>query len=52
MNEKDIVEVVRCKDCKNTDGETCQDGGIYCIFHKGWFIKDDYCSYGKRRQGE
>lgn len=39
----DVVEVVRCKDCKFARG-------IGCPFHEA--VRDDendYCSYGKRR---
>ena len=39
----DVVEVVRCKDCKHYAGD-----GMYCaedrIVHD-----DDYCSYGERK---
>lgn len=39
----DVVEVVRCKDCKNYPGCCCHS----C----NWAILDgdDYCSYGERR---
>ena len=48
----DFVEVVRCKDCKHYGrikgllGLRCdlQDNQIWC--------KDDFCSYGERREGE
>lgn len=41
----DVVEVVRCKDCKHW-----QDGGFssYCICD-GFTHSDDYCSYGERK---
>ena len=40
----DVVEVVRCKDCKHW-----QDGGFssYCICD-GFTHSDDFCSYGER----
>lgn len=46
----DVVEVVRCKDCKNlmfSDfyGE-CSKG------YMGIVSPDDYCSYGERKDGE
>ena len=40
----DVVEVVRCKDCKHFIA------GV-CIFNMGmnFCIKDDFCSYGEKR---
>ena len=52
----DVVEVVRCKDCKW--GDTIGSYGCYCQNIKTpWFNdefqiytdKDDFCSYGERR---
>ena len=49
----DVVEVVRCKDCRywRSDGE--------CIMHSNYTInaiygadENDYCSYGEREDGE
>ena len=51
----DVVEVVRCKDCKYLKPFTSQYGaGQYCecpCSFGGQGIKkpDDYCSYGERR---
>lgn len=46
----DVVEVVRCKDCKYWDdnqwcraGESGEDCPDYCE-------PDDYCSYGERKE--
>lgn len=42
----DVVEVVRCKDCKNYIDSRCYS------LHRGlndWRSKEDYCSNGKRR---
>lgn len=43
----DVVEVVRCKDCR-------YNKGINKCIHKDSIIKipddNDYCSYGKRRE--
>lgn len=53
--EADVVEVVRCKDCKYLKPFTSQYGaGQYCecpCSFGGQGIKkpDDYCSYGERR---
>ena len=49
---RDLVEVVRCKDCKHR-------GTDYCIFHiKGEpadeellkKLDNDFCSYGEKRE--
>ena len=42
----DVVEVVRCKDCKWWDGIECQTRDIDVV------DDDDYCSYGEREDGE
>lgn len=53
----DMVEVVRCKDCKHfkdegVNGQYCQyhtqNAGEYCD-EACWVAKNDYCSYGERR---
>lgn len=41
----DAVPVVRCKDCKHEFGGSC----IICGFQKR--KPDDFCSYGKRKEG-
>lgn len=41
---KDMVAVVRCKDCKHRDGEVGQPN-IQCY----QMHDDDFCSYGERR---
>ena len=49
-NKSNVVEVVRCKDCKWRGTEkcamfyVCDCGGQY-----SWEIDDDFCSYGERR---
>ena len=45
----DAVEVVRCKDCKHySNGWLCN---LYLnVSHE--MKPDDFCSYGKRREGE
>ena len=46
----DVVEVVRCRDCKYWDGEI-RDGFYYfehCSLINEDRISDDYCSYGER----
>ena len=48
----DVVEVVRCKDCKIGSPDAILDGFYYChnnnLLHKG----DHYCSYGTRKEVE
>ena len=49
----DVVEVVRCKNCKHkvrtSDGEYNPED-IVCDYHMSdGFDENDYCSYGERR---
>ena len=48
----DVVEVVRCKDCRLATEDIMIDGWYYCyndcISHK----PDDYCSHGVRKDKE
>ena len=49
----DVVEVVRCKDCKYWRGDTC---GQVCLMYSGIDTKvctdkDHFCSGGERREG-
>lgn len=53
MPEVDVVEVVRCKDCKHLKGNNGYDRPwcgklewLYLITKK----PDDYCSHGERRE--
>ena len=39
-----VVEVVRCKDCKHFDNDM-----PYCTWHYTGSSPDDFCSYGERR---
>lgn len=43
----DVVEVVRCKDCKHKDGMPGQPNIVCWQMHD-----DDFCSYGKRKDGD
>lgn len=43
----DVVEVVRCKDCKHRDGELGQPNIVCYQMHD-----DDFCSYGEWREGD
>lgn len=52
----DIVEVVRCKDCKHyclSDFRKRNEPKWCEMFDDGYFYPqpDDYCSYGERREG-
>lgn len=44
----DVVEVVRCRDCKHYDSGTCNHFGYYTYAPD--VDEDDYCSYGERRK--
>ena len=39
----DLVDVVRCKDCKYKDGDACDYSAVY-VHPNG------YCNWGKRRE--
>lgn len=41
----DVVEVVRCKDCKHYKGEQSN-----CWLMRAKMQPTDYCSYGERRE--
>ena len=48
---KEIMAVVRCKDCRWGDVLDSFDSG-FCGYNnglQGYITKDDYCSYGERR---
>ena len=47
---KDVVEVVRCKKCKNKLIGVDYRGDVYCTLHKIWVGKNAFCSYGVRRK--
>ena len=44
----DVVEVVRCKDCKHLDRKRFCVRGVDGIGYKV-VLPDDFCSYGERR---
>lgn len=47
----DVVEVVRCKDCRH--GSKCTDGYYTCrVDHRLAHDEDDFCSYGERKSDE
>lgn len=49
----DVVEVVRCKDCKYLDkGENDSESWCECTAHFGKYFdvnENDYCSYGEKQ---
>ena len=52
----DAVPVVRCNDCKHWDSETwfCDNHSTFSHHGLEWnmFSEDDFCSYGKRKDGD
>ena len=49
----DVVEVVRCKDCKNYQPNPYSyDGEMICSCWADWTYPedDDFCSYGERKE--
>lgn len=52
LNKADVVEVVRCKDCKHLDkGENDSESWCECVRIFGTYFdvsEDDFCSYGER----
>lgn len=49
----DLVEVVRCKDCKNYEAHGNLKYGLCKNYKsKGLRNNNDYCSYGERRGNE
>lgn len=47
----DIVEVVRCKDCKHNSLNR-MSGNIFCDLGMGMFQLYDFCSKGERKDDE
>lgn len=53
MPTADVVEVVRCKDCKHATFYACKNDacyrGIICEYQIGTDDENFFCSYGERR---
>ena len=49
MAKLDIVEVVRCKDCKYRHPSFCE---VWSKYGTVQTTNDDFCSYGERRTDE
>ena len=48
---RELVAVVRCKDCKRA--RACKDETeIFCDLIAAYMGLDDYCSYGERKDNE
>ena len=51
MGQYDIVEVVRCKDCKHHEDES--PGMVYCPAQVGgWVSEDFFCADGRRNDDD
>lgn len=50
-SDVDVVEVVRCKDCRFFEDED-EDGDCWCYCHNDTTCRDGYCSWGERREDE
>ena len=48
----DVVEVVRCKDCKHLIKDIFDRTACNRTFDMFGVLKDDFCSYGERKDGE
>ena len=50
----DVVEVVRCKDCKHATFYSCKNDacykGIICEYRIGIDDENFYCTYGERKE--
>ena len=46
----DVVEVVRCKDCRMSKEDAMIDGWYYCDHNELTHNPEHFCSYGERRE--
>ena len=52
-NKSDVVEVVRCKDCKHFDAYEGEEHKGDCgelVGLESCVYEDDFCSYGERKE--
>ena len=49
---EDVVEVVRCKDCKNYDNQFSVDNCGWCDEFNCGTSDERFCSYGERKEGD
>ena len=47
----DVVTVVRCKDCERRNKSADLTNTVYCPWLKLSMRKEDFCSYGERKEG-
>ena len=47
----DAVPVVRCKDCERRNKSADLTNTVYCPWLKLSMRKEDFCSYGERKEG-
>lgn len=47
--KKDLVEVVRCRDCIYNLNGPYYEAAKCSVFYSGSFLQNDFCSHGKRR---
>jgi hypothetical protein len=56
MPKADVVEVVRCKDCKHATFYSCRNDacyrGIICEYLIGTDDENFFCGYGERKEQE
>lgn len=52
--EVEYVKVIRCRECRHWDKEEPFGGSdmCECKAHGGYFLQDDFCSDGERRESE
>lgn len=48
----DAVPVVRCGKCERRDKCSDLTDTVYCLWYMETMYKDDFCSYGKRKDGD
>ena len=53
FSSDDVIEVVRCKDCKWAEWSD-RDQGYYCKVHYQYYVveEDHFCGYGERRESD
>lgn len=45
----EVVEIVRCKDCKENPNYIRAKGMVWCRKFRTYVEKTDFCSYGERK---
>lgn len=54
LEQNDIVEVIRCKDCVSWDTSwkpvMAIEGAYWCSTHDTYMLADDYCSMAERQK--